>query len=111
MARKVTLSGIIAILAVAGGFLISAQRNSGYMPPGISPSKWISLTESSGIVLKEPLADRDKTLNHGILMVKVRDAWREVYLETALSGLMPVKPWIDRANDLGPGGIGHATRV
>ena len=92
MTRRATLIGIIVLLAVTSGFILSAQKNSANMPPGISPTKWIPLTETSGIVLREPLFDRDRVLSHGTLMVKVHDAWREVYLEISPSGFMPVKP-------------------
>ncbi len=92
MARKITLLGIIILLAVTGGFILSAQMKPGDRPPGGSPAMWIPLTQTSGIVLREPIADRDRILNHGTLMVKVHDAWREVYLDVTPSGLMPVKP-------------------
>jgi len=92
MTKRATLFGIIVILAVTSGFILSAQKDSGNIPPGVSPAKWIPLNETSGIVLKEPIFDRDKILNHGTLMVKVHDAWREVYLEISPTGFMPVRP-------------------
>jgi len=92
MSRSATLLGTIILLAVTSGFILSAQKNSGNIPPGVSPAKWIPLTETAGIVMREPVFDRDRILNHGILMVKVHDAWREAYLDTSPNGYMPVKP-------------------
>ena len=92
MTKRATLFGIIVILVVTSGFILSAQKNSGNIPPGVSPAKWIPLTETSGIVLKEPLFDRERIVNHGKLMVKVHDTWREVYLDASASEFMPVKP-------------------
>jgi hypothetical protein len=92
MRRSVSLLGLIVVLTVTAGFVVSAQMRTGNIPPGVSPAKWIPLTETSGIVLKEPLLDRQKILNHGTLMVKVQDGWREVYLDNAPHDFMPVKP-------------------
>lgn len=92
MTKRATLFGIIVLLVVTSGIILSAQKDTGNMPPGVSPAKWIPLTETSGILLREPVFGRDKPLDHGTLMVKVHDAWREVYLDGSPNGFMPVKP-------------------
>jgi hypothetical protein len=92
MTTKATLFGIIVLLVVTSGFILSAQKDSRNMPQGVSPAKWIPLTDTSGIVLREPVLGRERVLDHGTLMVKVHDAWREVYLDGSPNGFMPVKP-------------------
>ncbi len=92
MTRRATLFLFITLLAVTSSCILSAQKTSGEIPPGVSPVKWIPLTQTSGIVLKEPLFERDKVLTHGRLMVKVHDAWREVYLDISPNEFMPARP-------------------
>ncbi len=91
MSRKVVLLGVFVLAVIASG--IFAYRGTfADLPPGVSPSRWIALTATSGIALKEPLLGRDRRVTHGILMVKVHDAWREVYLDMAPNEFMPAKP-------------------
>jgi hypothetical protein len=91
MTRRAKLSGIIVLLAVTGACVLSAQKDSGNIPPGISPARWIPLTETSGVVLKEPVFGRERILDHGKLMVKVHDTWREVYLDQSPDTFTPAR--------------------
>ncbi len=91
MGRIVTLFGIVLVLALTAGFILSAQSRSGNVPRGIPPALWIPLTETSGILLREPLLDRQRIVG-GTLMIKVQDGWREVYLDNAPPGIVPLTP-------------------
>ncbi len=88
-----TILLLIVITVVATGGIFAFQEQPTNMPPGVQ--KWIPLTENSGIALSDAITMFDlqgKPVAHGILMVKVHNSWREVYLDTAPHGIMPVKP-------------------
>ena len=88
MSRTTKLLVMFLTLLVVTGAWMSAQR-SGDRPPGVPTERWAPLTENSGIVLR----DTTRTFNrdwHGILFVKVGNAWHEVYLDSGPAGAVPL---------------------
>ncbi len=89
MTRKIKLFVMFLALLLMTGALMLAQK-SGDRPSGVPPEKWITLTENSGVVL------RDNSFNvrdqHGTLWVKVDNAWHQIYLDSGPAGFLPISP-------------------
>jgi len=89
MKKTTSLLVLFLTLLLATGAWMSAQK-SGDRPPGVPAEKWIPLTENSGIVLRGTSGTFNVRGQHGILFVKVGNAWQEVYLDSGPAGFLPI---------------------
>jgi hypothetical protein len=92
MSRRIML-GITVLALVTAGMLFAAQLKTTNRPPGVESSNWIPLTYNSGILLS-----KDKTIYpgrmkvlHGILVVKVANEWKRIYMDAVPGRFMPLQ--------------------
>ncbi len=90
MIRKSVLLAI-AILVIAVGLVFSLQEKQAKVPPGVSPSLWVPLTENSGIALNGTESYvHGRQLFRGTLMVNAGGRWQRIYIESWPGGLVPL---------------------